>query len=198
MMTEFLVTAADSPGITYTQPSAAAAAQLGAIGMASGKDSPECAARNSAIRMITTDLYAGALTRVATADGEPRYDVQIAVLNRVVDTAALAATMRGCTTASAMTVTSRDGSTEQMQWEAPVPQEITGVGPIVAMTLLRELGDKASGSMPTASVVRFVTVGGRTVVEYVSGDLLGFEVSAQSLALGDRVLTAQVAKLRAL
>ncbi|WP_330179483.1 hypothetical protein OHB26_23810 [Nocardia sp. NBC_01503] len=76
-MTEYLVNAADTPGITYVLPPAADAAALGTVGFGSGKDTPECTARNTAISVINSDPYASALARIETADGKPRYDVQV-------------------------------------------------------------------------------------------------------------------------
>ncbi|TQM30188.1 hypothetical protein [Nocardia bhagyanarayanae] len=64
------------------------------------------------------------------------------------------------------------------------------------MLHIRELGNKSTGSMTAAAVVRFVTLGSRTVIEYISGKL-GFydsEIPAASITFGDRLLVAQVAE----
>ncbi|WP_327145469.1 hypothetical protein [Nocardia sp. NBC_01327] len=129
--------------------------------------------------------------------GKPRYDVQIAVLNRVVDADALASTMRACPSVN-ISVRDRDGSEQVIDWEVPVLKDIAGAGQVREMPYIRELGNKSSGSMPTAAVVRFATVGARTVVEYISGNLGSFrpEMPAESIAFGDRLLATQVAKLQ--
>lgn len=77
-MTDYLVSNADTPEITYVLPAAVDAVTLGTVGVASGKNTPECAARNAAIPMLAADPLTSALVRVETADGKPRYDVQIA------------------------------------------------------------------------------------------------------------------------
>lgn len=196
-MTAYLVSNADTPEITYVLPPAADAIALGTVGVASGKDTPECLARNAAIPIVTADPMAAALTRVETADGKPRYDVQIAVLNRVVDADALASTMRACPSVQ-VSVHNGDGSEQAIDWEVPVVKDIAGVGPVREMPYIRELGNKSTGSMTAAAVVRFVTVGNRTVIEYISGKLGSYdpEIPAESIAFGDRLLAAQVAKLK--
>ncbi|MFI9508447.1 hypothetical protein [Nocardia sp. NPDC052566] len=196
-MTDYLVSSADTPEITYVLPPAADAAALGTVGLASSRNTPECAARNAAIPLVSADPMTAALARVETADGKPRYDIQIAVLNRVVDVDALASAMRACPSAN-VSVRNRDGSEQAVDWEMPVFKDIVGVGSVREMPYIRELGNKSSGSMPTAAVVRFVTVGNRTVVEYISGSLGSFrpEMPAESITFADRLLAAQVAKLK--
>ncbi|MGX1805319.1 hypothetical protein ACWIGI_06360 [Nocardia sp. NPDC055321] len=197
-MTDYLLSNADTPEITYVLPPTGDAVLLGTVGIASGKDTPACTARNAAIPIVTADPMAAALARVDTADGKPRYDIQFAVLNRVVDVDALATTMRACPSVN-VSVRNADG-TEQAPaaWETPVVKDIPGVGSVHEMLYIRELGSKTAGSMPAAAVVRFAVVGDRTVVEYISGKLGSYnpEIPAESLAFGDRLLAAQVAKLK--
>lgn len=195
-MTDWLVGNAETPAITYIIPAAAAAIALGTIGMPSGTKSPECDARNASMRLIGDNPFEGALARVATADGKPRYDVQIAVLNRVIDTTALSNAMRGCPELN-MSTNRADGTIEQTTLEIPATREVPDVGPVVEIHLIREMGSRAAGSMPTAGVARFVTVGTKTVVEFVNALSMSADVpAADSIALGDHVLAAQVKKLR--
>ncbi|WP_405164799.1 hypothetical protein OG203_06725 [Nocardia sp. NBC_01499] len=142
-MSEYLVSNADTPEITYVLPAAADAVTLGTVGVASGRNSPECVARNAAIPIVGADPLAAALARVETADGKPRYDVQIAVLNRVVDIDALASTMRACP-ALDVSVRNRDGSDQAIDWEVPVVKDIAGVGSVQEMSYIRELGNKST------------------------------------------------------
>ncbi|MFR9751093.1 hypothetical protein ACL02S_08655 [Nocardia sp. 004] len=77
-------------------------------------------------------------------------------------------------------------------------KDIPEVGPVREMSYIRELGDKTTGSILAAAVVRFVTVGNRTVVECISGNLGSFlpEMPAESITFGDRLPAAQVAELK--
>ncbi|WP_433665001.1 hypothetical protein ACQPW1_24185 [Nocardia sp. CA-128927] len=196
-MTDYLVSNADTPEITYLLPAAADAVTLGTVGVASGKNTPECAARNATIPMVAADPLTSALVRVETADGKPRYDVQIAVLNRVVDVDALASTMRACPAVN-ISVRNPDGSDQAIDWEVPAVKDIAGVGSVREMSYIRELGNKSAGSALAAAVVRFVAVGKHTVVEFISGNIGSYrpELSTESIALADRLLSAQVAKLK--
>ncbi|MFI5780647.1 hypothetical protein [Nocardia sp. NPDC051570] len=196
-MTEYLVSTVETPEITYVLPPAADAVALGTVGVASGRNTPECAARNAAIPIVAADPLAAALARVETADGKPRFDVEIAVLNRAVDVDTLASTMRACPSVN-ISVRNRDGSEQAIDWEVPVIKDIAGVGSVREMSYIRELGNRSSGSATAAAVARFVTVGNRTVVEYINGNLFSYrpELPTESIAFGDRLLAAQVAKLK--
>ncbi|MEV6065997.1 hypothetical protein AB0L82_05530 [Nocardia sp. NPDC052001] len=197
-MTDYLVTAGDTPGVTYVLPPATDAMALGMIGFASAQQTPECQARNTAIKVINSDPYASALARVDTADGRPRYDVQIAVVNRAIDTTALADAMHGCAgTGSRMVFMDGAGKSADPGFEIPVTRDIADIGPVVEMPLMRELGSRATGTMPSSGLIKFATVGSRTAIVYITGKFMSAEIPADSIAFGDRVLTAQVAKLRA-
>ncbi|MFR9751092.1 hypothetical protein ACL02S_08650 [Nocardia sp. 004] len=121
-MTDYLVSNADTPEITYAVLPAATTIPLGTVGVISGKNTPECVARNAAIPIVTADPLESALARVETADGKPRYDVQIAVLNRVVDVDALASTMRVCMSRYTRATGRSEPSTGMFRWSRTSPR----------------------------------------------------------------------------
>ncbi|MGW4366597.1 hypothetical protein ACWEKT_13220 [Nocardia takedensis] len=198
-VTELLLTAADTPEAAYRTPPPEQAARLGAVAVAvSVTDTdraPACRARDAAIALIDGDPSAGALVTAAPVEGASGFEVHLAVLNRVIDTSALAVRLSACPsrwTGEAVTVA--DGSQSERLWEVPTSRQIAGVGAVAEMSAMRRPEGESDAAVPT--VIRFVEVGGRTVVQYISAPAWAAEIPAEGIAFGDRLLDAQVAKVR--
>ncbi|MFB7716465.1 hypothetical protein [Nocardia sp. NPDC056100] len=195
-MTDYLLTTSDTPDITYALPWGNAVIQAGIAGMYAKEDSPPCRARNAAIELLTNDPFAGAIQRVLSIGERRDGDTQIAVLNRVVDPVALLEAMQACSTWSRLSSIKNGVTKVDFVGETLSRKDIPGVGLVFELPAMRYVSTGPDNFYPRACLLRFATVGNRTVVEYLFGNTLDFTISTDTLAFGDRLLIAQVGKLR--
>ncbi|WP_157762556.1 hypothetical protein [Nocardia yamanashiensis] len=193
-LTDYLLGDGEYPGISVSRATVAGAIELARLGKYyTGQDRPECVTRNTVINLVPQGSDSAAMNLVSNKD------IQILMLDHPVDVAALAATMQACPM-NTIKVKNGSGGWDVTPLEIPRTVEVAGVGPVIEMDYIRDAG--SAGFMPytKASTVRFVSVGQRTVVEFVSGDLMSstFPLPEQLLAFADEALAGQVEKVRKL
>ncbi|UGT44526.1 hypothetical protein LTV02_14530 [Nocardia yamanashiensis] len=197
-MSDLLLTSEEIPGIVFTLPWGADAARQSAISVRFAGETPQCRTRDSATTLVTDDTSAGTIQQLESADGVPRHDVRLAVLDHTVDPAAMSATIRACPAWSRISTYPFDGTPPvSFGGESPSTADIPGIGPVIELAVVRDgASTPANGFFPTATLVRFVTVGDRTVVEYLDADRSTLRIPVETRAFGDRLLRAQVDKVR--
>lgn len=190
---ELLVTGTDTPGITYLALSASQTSQIARISGAPAEtdSNPDCAAR-ARLGLISGDPAVDALVRVDTANGIDVHQVWNGVTVRDIDLAAVTASYRGCpSVTNAVRLNQPDGSSIVV--DGPTSRDIAQIGPVMEIPVLFDWhGDERFG------LIRLVEVGERTAIQFVrcTSDQPN-TIWPNDLFVADRILIAQVAKIRA-